>query len=508
MLLSRDVGLSNGGTVSSRAAGSPDGLVSINGAAIVESSTEFIPVHPLGIKPLGNQYFASGPLARQALGHVGRLPDEMILQLLEYLQPESLESLGSTCRFLHAFCRLDDLWKPLFLESVVGPALPPWRGTWRNTLLQLPEDVSTRIDCSNVFSDVLHRPFACSNIVLKNYVSGIPRGNQISRLSNLSYGDFAERWSDQPFILTDYVQSWPVYEDWTIEKLNKSYSNVDFRAEAVDWPFSAYHSYMCNSRDESPLYLFDRKFAEKMGIKIGHEEDCAYWPPECFGEDVFHLLGQERPAHRWLIIGPERSGSTFHKDPNGTGAWNAVIQGSKYWLMFPPSVPQPPGVFVSADSSEVTSPLSIAEYLLTFHAEARKEAGCLEGICGAGELLYVPSGWWHLVVNLEAGIALTQNFVTNSKKHLAHVLSFLKDKPDQVTGFSRDVESPYDLFVQRLREKQPQLLEQAFEEMERKSAGKKRRWEEAVGSKEETGNGSGGFSFGFGGDDLEDDEIP
>lgn len=62
--------------------------------------------------------------------------------------------------------------------------------------------------------------------------------------------------------------------------------------------------------------------------------------------------------------------------------------------MFPPSVPQPPGVFVSEDSSEVTSPLSIAEYLLTFHAEARREAGCYEGICGAGELLYVPSGWW------------------------------------------------------------------------------------------------------------------
>lgn len=62
--------------------------------------------------------------------------------------------------------------------------------------------------------------------------------------------------------------------------------------------------------------------------------------------------------------------------------------------MFPPSVPEPPGVFVSEDSSEVTSPLSIAEYLLTFHEEARREAGCLEGICGAGELLFVPKGWW------------------------------------------------------------------------------------------------------------------
>lgn len=112
------------------------------------------------------------------------------------------------------------------------------------------------------------------------------------------------------------------------------------------------------------------------------------------------------------------------------------------------------------------------------------------------------------MVNLEAGIALTQNFVTSSKKHLAHVLSFLRDKPDQVTGFSRDVESPYDLFVERLQEKEPQLLMEAREEMNRKAAGRKRRWEEAVGSKDESEAGGGGFSFGFGGDDLEGDEIP
>lgn len=136
--------------------------------------------------------------------------------------------------------------------------------------------------------------------MLKNYVSGIPQANQIARFGNLSYQDFTEKWSEKPFILTDCIQSWPVYKDWTLGKFNKSYSDIEFRAEAVDWHFSAYHEYMCNSQDESPLYLFDRKFAEKMNIKVGHEEGSAYWPPKCFGGDVFQLLGQERPAHRWL----------------------------------------------------------------------------------------------------------------------------------------------------------------------------------------------------------------
>ncbi|KAI1382215.1 Clavaminate synthase-like protein [Hypoxylon crocopeplum] len=493
MLLAKDI--SRGGV--SRSAIANGGELNIPTISI---SSDSIPVHPMGVKPLGNQYFASGPTARQSLGSLGRLPDEMILQVLEHLDTQSLKDLGFTCRFLYAFCELDELWKALFLETSSEPLV--WKGSWKGTHLKAPSGWRARIDCSKVFSDVIHRPFACAHVALEKYSSGIPEVNQITRFEQLSYDAFAQSWSGKPFILTDCIQRWPVYNDWSIQELNRGYSNIEFRAEAVDWPFSVYHQYMSNNDDESPLYLFDKGFAEKMNIQIGHGKDAAYGPPECFGPDLFELLGEERPAHRWLIIGPERSGSTFHKDPNATSAWNAVLEGSKYWIMFPPTA-QVPGVYVSEDSSEVTSPLSIAEWLLEFHAEARALRGCVEGVCKAGEILHVPSGWWHLVVNLEAGIALTQNFVP--KSHLADVLSFLRDKPDQVTGFKRDIESPYDLFVGRLKTHYPDFLDSALSELERRNQTKKRKWEEAVGSKTDDGNDGGGFSFGFG---EEDEEIP
>jgi len=427
-----------------------------------------------------------------------------------FLHSAILMTFGSLC-FLSMLPNSGDsftsLIKLTFSRSEYGSNRSvQWNGSWRSTLLRLSPERSAVVDCSNVFSDVLHRPFVCSHINLAQYVGSIPERNQISRFENLSYSEFAERWSEQPFMLSNCIQSWPALRDWTLEHFCEAYGSVGFRAEAVDWTFESYNEYMKNSADESPLYLFDKRFAEKMGITVGHTSDAKYWRPECFGPDLFEVLGDERPAHRWLIIGPRRSGSTFHKDPNATSAWNAVIQGAKYWIMFPPDV-QVPGVYVSNDSSEVTSPLSIAEWLLEFHAEARQLPECLEGICKAGEILHVPSGWWHLVVNLDHGIALTQNFVPKSPSlhHLAEVLCFLRDKPDQVTGFKRDIQDPYRLFAERLEEHYPKLLDEALAVIDMRKGNKKRKWDAIIGVEEE---GSGrGFSFGFGGVDT-DEEIP
>ncbi|RSM17000.1 hypothetical protein CDV31_004204 [Fusarium ambrosium] len=475
-----------------------------------QSHSDSIPLHPLGLKPLGNQYLFTGRNARRSVGAWGFLPDEVIMLVLEHFDASALLKLGHTCKFFYAFCHSDELWKPLFLQS------PPkdskdirWQGSWRSTVLGFPGDQEIKIDCSNVFSDVLHRPFACSHVALSQFSSNIPKANQIRRFDNLTYEQYAEKWTEQPFILTKCIQEWPVCSEWTIDSLLEKYAQVEFRAEAVDWPFATYCNYMNNNKDESPLYLFDRKFAEKMGITVGRDKpNAAYWRPDCFGPDLFEVLGDERPAHRWLIIGPERSGSTFHKDPNATSAWNAVIQGAKYWIMFPPTT-QVPGVYVSEDSSEVTSPLSIAEWLLTFHEEARQLPECIEGICGTGEILHVPSGWWHLVVNLENGIALTQNFVPQSPSLnlVSEVISFLRDKADQVSGFDDNVRDPFGLFTERMKTSYPEVLEKALDLADRKS-GKKRKWDAAVGGTEdEQQGGGGGFSFGFGGDDL-DDEIP
>lgn len=150
------------------------------------------------------------------------------------------------------------------------------------------------------------------------YIESIPLTNAIPRLSNLSAEDFAASWADRPFILVDSVRPWPIYNHWLIGSLVERYGKVPFRAEAVEWPLKVYADYMDQNDDESPLYLFDCSFVEKMGLKVGKESENHYWIPACFGKDLFDVLEEQRPDRRWLIIGPERSGSSFHKDPNAT----------------------------------------------------------------------------------------------------------------------------------------------------------------------------------------------
>lgn len=78
--------------------------------------------------------------------------------------------------------------------------------------------------------------------------------------------------------------------------------------------------------------------------------------------------------------------------------------------------------------------------------------------------MFVPHGYWHMVVNIDECIALTHNYVSTS--NLADCLRFLRDSPDQISGV-RDrgetavqPEEMYDIFVEKLR---PMLSEDVLE---------------------------------------------
>ena len=59
-----------------------------------------------------------------------------------------------------------------------------------------------------------------------------------------------------------------------------------------------------------------------------------YSVPHLFPDDYFDVLdSDQRPPFRWLIIGPERSGASWHVDPALTSAWNTLLCGRKRYML-------------------------------------------------------------------------------------------------------------------------------------------------------------------------------
>ena len=81
-------------------------------------SESVVPQHPMGIKPTGNQ-FVAGNNIKAAAGMFSYLPDELLIQLLESLEPLPLLQLGATCKALYAFSRFEDIWRTQFLKYAV-----------------------------------------------------------------------------------------------------------------------------------------------------------------------------------------------------------------------------------------------------------------------------------------------------------------------------------------------------------------------------------------------------
>jgi len=147
---------------------------------------------------------------------------------------------------------------------------------------------------------------------------------------------------------------------------------------------------------------------------------------------VVPYLLRPRSTDGVLLIGSQRSGSYPHKDPTYTSAWNWLLHGMKRWVLFPPSVSR--ATIVGEALAHVDPNINLNKLqrgsLEFYQALATKgagywwaeqypallkrkeEVGLIEVIQKEGEVIFVPAGWWHAVINITPWtVAITHNVI-------------------------------------------------------------------------------------------------
>ena len=168
--------------------------------------------------------------------------------------------------------------------------------------------------------------------------------------------------------------------------------------------------------DDAPFAIYDAEFADLGGF--------AYDVPRFLSEDAFALANvDERPPWRWLLLGGPRSGTGVHVDPLYTHAWVYLVQGLKRWIFLPSNLSRDELRALGVGEPQLPS----AQWFARYRDKAAALPGTVELVQRPGELVYVPAGRPHAVLNLEWSYALTHNYAVLSD---ACVLSTSREEPE------------------------------------------------------------------------------
>eukprot|EP01006_Ploeotia_vitrea_P017315 TRINITY_DN48419_c0_g1_i1.p1 TRINITY_DN48419_c0_g1~~TRINITY_DN48419_c0_g1_i1.p1 ORF type:complete len:550 (-),score=54.91 TRINITY_DN48419_c0_g1_i1:636-2261(-) len=115
-------------------------------------------------------------------------------------------------------------------------------------------------------------------------------------------------------------------------------------------------------------------------------------------EEQLQTLGNLR--HRlFLLVGGSLSGSELHQEPDNSFVYTSLLSGLKIWVLFAPTV-------------EAKLPQTVEECMNLIEARQLPEnVECVVCTQKPGEVVIVPPGWWHAVVNVGPTVAVAENYV-------------------------------------------------------------------------------------------------
>ncbi|GFS81434.1 2-oxoglutarate and iron-dependent oxygenase JMJD4 [Nephila pilipes] len=257
-------------------------------------------------------------------------------------------------------------------------------------------------------------------------VSGLPTVNysaidKIERISNVPYEYFFSNYlrANVPCIITSSVtKNWKSRLEWVSKngQPNFVFLEQEFGSTVVpvsdcnireyntqhssNMLFKDYLSYWQalneTTKEHSPcLYLKDWHFQR---IFPNYE---AYNTPEYFQSDWLNEFCEtQKDDYKFVYMGPKGTWTPLHADVYGSYSWSANICGKKRWLLFPPGQEE----LLKDEKNQLL-------YSLDADDLQKCKVTYFDIIQEAGEIIFVPSGWYHQVWNMENTISINHNWL-------------------------------------------------------------------------------------------------
>lgn len=223
-----------------------------------------------------------------------------------------------------------------------------------------------------------------------------------------------------PVLLTGAAAGWPARERWAPAALAARFPTRAWAVGADGGAPITVAAALAGGAGgaAAPAYLFDATFAEDEPSLAAEYAPPAPFPAAAEDDYLHHQtsFAALRPRYKWLLIGARGAGVGIHVDPHGTSAWNALLFGRKRWALLPPGAPLRDALRGARDAADDAAALGSAAAWFEICAPALRadaaRVGLVEATQEAGEILYIPAGWWHVALcDGDANIGVTHNYL-------------------------------------------------------------------------------------------------
>lgn len=233
-------------------------------------------------------------------------------------------------------------------------------------------------------------------------ISCKPQAVERVSVKNLTVAEFATCYEDKavPLVLTDVDVS-ELASKWTLDFFRTSYGDVQ-----VDYEASSRRSSATLAKAIADIQAGASGYVRDWRFRDAHPELLTDLPNlPYFQNDWLQYREDTKNVYNEIYIGATGTFTPIHYDIWGSHSWHLVISGQKKWMLCPPSTIK--------NNDALCRALNILDRDALFLDEF-DSLDASEVDLRSGEMIFVPSTWYHRVENTALTISVTGNYINES----------------------------------------------------------------------------------------------